>query len=165
MQTVVKGILPSSISIFPATSHLAGSVSFGASRNVLNTLAQSDSGISKSLNVVSKLETDALIETIASVAGMFGVCGDPLHPVTAMSTRSHKRFLTERVSKLVSGITSGFTGPRRTALISKPARPAAPCATRCYPAFERPRVTPLRFPARSTGCPTFGNTLEWLLDP
>ncbi len=28
-----------------------------------------------------------------------------------------------------------------------------------------PSVTPPRFPARSTGCPMIGNTLEWLPDP
>ena len=32
-----------------------------------------------------------------------------------------------------SGITSTFTGPRRKSLFSKAARPAAPCATYCYP--------------------------------
>ena len=34
-------------------------------------------------------------------------------------------------------ITPGFTGPRQTALISRPARPAAPCATHCYPTLSR----------------------------
>lgn len=32
----------------------------------------------------------------------------------------------------LSQITLPFTGPRRTTLVSEPARPAAPCATDCY---------------------------------
>ena len=36
----------------------------------------------------------------------------------------------------MSGITSTFTGPRRKSLCPKAARPAAPCATYCYPTFD-----------------------------
>ena len=34
---------------------------------------------------------------------------------------------------ILGGITTAFTGPRRKSLFPKAARPAAPCATYCYP--------------------------------
>ena len=39
-----------------------------------------------------------------------------------------------------SRITATFTGPRRTSLFPKAARPAAPCATYCYPTRVRDSV-------------------------
>ena len=69
---------------------------------------------------------------------MFGVCGDPLHPVTAMSTRSHKRFLTERVSKLVSGITLTITEPERKSMLQLTRASPASRASFCYHAFASP---------------------------
>ena len=40
----------------------------------------------------------------------------------------------ERICGTLSVITATFTGPRRKPLFPKAPRPAAPCATHCYPA-------------------------------
>ena len=42
----------------------------------------------------------------------------------------------DRVKSCLSVITATFTGPRRTTLFPKAARPAAPCATYCYHATD-----------------------------
>ena len=45
--------------------------------------------------------------------------------------KSHSILSVDRLSD----ITSAITGPRRTTLFSKAARPAAPCASHCYAAI------------------------------